>query len=376
MNVASLRTMALRLSVAAVVAIVFAAPRNASGQDEFFFMAKNEPTDSLDDQIRIMSRVLEKSLDRRGPEDWKRRFVGMSFFDSHVTGEYVPTVGVIYTLRTRVPLRPTKEEPGTKDRPNREVDLWEETAEREQPFEALADAPTGPEPVPEPVREPVIIQGDLAPSELNARIEQEIGRLKRTIEEVTVIDRDHALFFESGRDYDAADVESLKRTVIGTVARYGHRMTALPDDERILIVIEGPNLSPNFAFTGPRAPRAVRIERDGRGDVDAKVDVHTEEHGVPSDATFHGTEEPTPKPAPERRERGEREHAERERSKAPRQDGVHVRVDAIRKAGAPNDRMHRFRDERDRILISIAAGDLTGELNYDGLAELVKTIEY
>ena len=46
-------------------------------------------------------------------------------------------------------------------------------------------------------------------------------------------------------EYDANKVKSLRSTLISAMARYGHRMTQVADDERILVVVNGPHAGQN-----------------------------------------------------------------------------------------------------------------------------------
>ena len=63
-----------------------------------------EGSPSIDEELKTMSNVLDASLDSSGIEDWHASSVGYSAFESKVSGEYIPTVGAIFTINVNFPI--------------------------------------------------------------------------------------------------------------------------------------------------------------------------------------------------------------------------------------------------------------------------------
>lgn len=200
-------------------------------------------------ELQTMSKVLEESLDESGLKDWKSISVGFSPFQPLVRAQYLPTVGAIFTVPVSFPLIEPAPKPPEKETPEEEEeepDLWEKHA-----GEPLAPGL----PLPDWFREKIVVRGSDLPLLPSYQAAPDA---------------------DSQPGYDEAKVQELRRVLIETLARYGHRMEHLSDKERILLVVE---YSPNGLAEGigRRFAGLFEFRSSGVGD----TPVH-KSYGVPA----------------------------------------------------------------------------------------------
>jgi len=181
---------------------------------------KNEAAPSPDaraareKELQTMSKVIEDSLDQSGLGEWYGgggiQFSGLpgSPFEGKIRCDYYPTVGAIFRIPVNFaltePVVAKKEE--AKKAPAGEQDLWEKNAGGQTPSEKVQ--------VDFGSSYSVVADGNFSYS-----VSTDQPQIK----------------------YDAKKVETLRKTLIETVGRYGNRLTSVMPDERILLVIESPS---------------------------------------------------------------------------------------------------------------------------------------
>jgi hypothetical protein len=182
-----------------------------------------------DKELQTMSKVIEDSLNQSGLGDWYGGggvFDGLagSPFEGKIRCDYYPTVGAIFRIPVNFaltePVVPKKDEP--KKTPAGEQDLWEKNAVGQAPSENVQIK----------VGTSYSFQGSNGNS---YSFSTDDSRLK----------------------YDAKKVETLRKTLIETIGRYGNRLTSVMPDERILLVVESPSGGGNVLhLIGPAQPPA------------------------------------------------------------------------------------------------------------------------
>jgi len=200
-------------------------------------------------ELQTMSKVLEESLDESGLKDWKSISVGFSPFQPLVRAQYIPTVGAIFTVPVSLPLiepPPKPPEKATPEEEEQEPDLWEKHA-----GESLAPVL----PLPDWFREKIVVRGSDQPLPPFHQAAPDADR-------------------QPG--YDEAKVQELRRVLIETLARYGHRMEHISDKERILLVVE---YSPSGLAEGIGRQFARLLEFRGSDTGDTAV---RKPYGVPA----------------------------------------------------------------------------------------------
>lgn len=304
----------------------------ASAQEE------EEEAPSIDQELRIMSRVLSESLAEEigGP---RAMFAGASPFDSKVRGSYIPTVGAIFTVQVNFPIRKTEEEEAVGESSEDEnEDRWEHFSQRSQrprSFTARGGLSAGGQ------RDSIII-------ELDERREE--GRRPGTTEAyfgAAGVYSDalgmYALAKFVGPQYDAQRVEQLRRRIIETLAKYGHRMTSVENSDRILVVVEAP-----AASSGGRSYRR-RVEVIG--DAKRVITLQTPELESRPDRPPR----PPRPPRSEFRQRGGLSNAQQ----------ILYTFNEGRRPGP-----------RDRMLLTVDKSNLRGAMTYGDLVDDVQEVKY
>ena len=217
-------------------------------------------------EVSIMSRVLEESLNRSAlAKDWQGIPIGTSVFEPVIKAQYIPTVGAIFSFSVNFPLKkppaiPQVPEEKSKDR-EEDKDLWEKfTKEPETPLD-----------------------GEALKKEIENRIthtlDKNMTQLKvdvHKLQEMTPLPPGQSApdpsmpmggpmpGFEGNvldimartTAYDKEKVDVLRKTILNTLAQYGHRLKSLKDSERVLVVIECPKPTSASASQDPTS-RAV-----------------------------------------------------------------------------------------------------------------------
>lgn len=221
--------------------------------------AQDEKSDGMHDQLRTMSQILESTLNEAiNPRNFHllgdTPFLGW-LSGSKIRTEYVPTVGAIFTIPIRFPLHASGDKQLDEGEEAVEPDLWRHFSSTN------ADDSAGPVPDTFPV-DPLKMRLFMEKSRLDegkGPLRDSTRRLL-TREKSTFTEADHkmivstlltngggALTLGGGEPYDPVKINTLTRTIIETLARYGHRLESIPDSELILVVLEAPwpLVSPN-----------------------------------------------------------------------------------------------------------------------------------
>ncbi len=282
------------------------------------FAQDPEPeANSINDEVRTMSQVLQKSLQRADLVERGDVQVGRSLFDGGVRGSYVPTVGIIFRVNVGFPIvEPKNSPPDAAPEPKQEeedTDLWERYSER----------------------------GD-GPVTYRYRGEPKSAAAAHTAEDIeTEVVEELIQFVADERPkYDPARVESLRRIVIETIGKYGHRVTQLKDGDRVLVVVEAPK---ERTFTRRIQTRVRHPEPPGPG-------------------------QPGEPPREEIERNVEREFR---RGGGPRPSDWGAQGGGGMPWGGP-----RGGGPRDSCLFSFSKPDLAAESNYDALQGKVQEVRY
>jgi len=318
------------------------------------FTQEKSPT--IEQELSIMSKVLEASLDSRLLKDWHGPWPGRSAFDSRIESDYIPTVGAIFTINVNFPVvKPEDESADPVSSTSEPDDLWEKMSKPKKEKRAFGgnrgftgigikikkdgDDIVIFEPFKNsPAEKAGLIKGDvilevegesvrgmsledvggkiLGPegskvligylrraepgssgSEREVIIEREkialgVPRIPKMPERIRVpepveyrVDFDslelaepHNIYFDKGFgrgtislsdvyfqefEYDAARVDALHQTLLTIMARYGHRMTNVPDNERVLLRIVAPPSRGDKPNTFNYSKRSSRLMYDG-----------------------------------------------------------------------------------------------------------------
>lgn len=200
-------------------------------------------------ETTIMSRILESSLGGKLGDD----IVKASMVQRGVQGFYVPGAGALFFVEAKFPLAGTPQE-GTRRKASRD-DLWERH-ERE-----LEGRTWGTVPASETDAQSVLVAFDsaLRPEGINEIAAQvvssptianvDIGETTTTTQLLNIVLAE-AAFGETGQNLPLSSffldqqeqvnrdkAEKLKATIFEVLARYGRRLEAPGDDERIAVVV-------------------------------------------------------------------------------------------------------------------------------------------
>jgi hypothetical protein len=293
-----------------------------------------EAASSIDKELKIMSKVLEASLDASNIQEWHGYGIGYSAFESKVKSEYIPTVGAIFSINVNFPIvKPDEKPEEAKTGSSQADDLWEQMSNPqqeewkfEQPqeifgigimigkdgenvvvkdtfdnspasvagisegdvilevegrrvadmeFRDVGDRIQGPEGSQVLITYRDVSGSGVDDEEVEVVLERERIRLNRPrtpkIPRINFGNPDQYLIKEEGFsgnrvrnryrtqilgdrnisisgiysqdiEYDAAKVDLLRSTLMNAMARYGHRLSEVPDFERVLIRIKAPRM--------------------------------------------------------------------------------------------------------------------------------------
>ena len=190
-----------------------------------------------------MTKILEASI---GNDSIDRRLARSSIFESRIRTEYIPTVGVIFTIPITFPLHPSEDEKGNGTEEIVEEDLWEHFS---RTSERASKAVVPGVPQIEPI-EPLKIQIDLEKERLDERVVRLLTQAERLKAKTYAVASQHRywpiqgiawdLSIGGSKPYDPVKVSKLTHTIIETIAQYGHRLESMPNSERVLVVLEAP----------------------------------------------------------------------------------------------------------------------------------------
>jgi hypothetical protein len=176
-------------------------------------------------EFRIMSAVIEDSLDTSQSDEWRGLRPGDSPFEAHVRAQYIPTVGAIFTVPVNFaivdpgvkPPEPKTDQPAT----SAEQDLWEKNSKSD------GFGPRG--------------------GGLGGGLGAEIG--------ATYVGGGPV-----GAAYSKEKVDALQATLTNVLAKYGHKLDSVKADERVIVIVD----APGTRGPGNELNRPPRFQ-DGRG---------------------------------------------------------------------------------------------------------------
>ncbi len=177
-----------------------------------------------DKELQTMSKVLEESLDRSGLGDWYSApgVFTPSPFEGKIRFDYIPTVGAIFRIPVNFPVMErmeVKKEDTPKEADSGEPDLWEKNA--------------NPQASNDPIPHNAIAGGAVGMG---------AGRYGTSLMGGGKYGASSLAFASEDQPrYDARKVETLRKTLIEAIGRYGHRLTSVAPTERILLVVEAPS---------------------------------------------------------------------------------------------------------------------------------------
>ena len=297
---------------------------------------------AIHDQLRTFERILSVTLEHAGLQNGEHWTVGKSPFDAEIDSSYIPTVGAIIEIPVEFPIVQRATETPEAERPalDPNEDLWERFS-RDRRRGPSDDAPQAvPRDAPQPEDGPSAPPktAPQAEAEARAHLEREMERTRVELRDshVIALDRDNFaprvyLFGDAGLRYDAEKVEKLRSAVIGTLAKYGHRLDAIPADERILIIVE--------------APRSER-RREGKGDAGDKSAAEIALRGVLGETQLRVFQDGAP-------------------------DGRGNSRDS-----RPYFAGFRTGEAKDRLLFSVTKSALTAEMTADALKPVLEEVQY
>lgn len=257
--------------VAALLAAAFVIPHPLhAADDEMTAKAANAAN-----ELRIMAKVLEASLDQSNLKDWHMVRAPMSLFDSKIRAQYVPTVGAFFEIDVRFPLNappePKKdEEPAAGESSD---DLWNKFS-KESRHPAIT-----------------VVPARLPGGRTVIRSEEHSRELKRSSGGINLGQGGNAsgggggggggfgggggggfggggggggggfgggggggfgggggwggaysAFGAGPQEYNPEKVQTLRNALIEALAKYGHRMESLAAEDRVLILVTGPKI--------------------------------------------------------------------------------------------------------------------------------------
>jgi len=237
-------------------------------------------TKAVTEEIQIMAKVLEESINNAEIENWKAvlPYGTLAALDSAATGKshirsrYIPTVGIVFTVPVAFPLRSTASysEGGDETEAN-ESDLWNKHSRSSANYKVRfrnVQRNVGEHGTTIVTKEPVVIESKTSTVEkgkskvlstealriaaATARPDGTVGYKVSSGGGGGGLGGDDRVFGIGGGgaggsgfafnialpEYDEAKVKKLRATLLDTVARYGHRMEHLPADERVIVIVE------------------------------------------------------------------------------------------------------------------------------------------
>ena len=294
---------------------------------------------STNDELRIMTKILEASIEK----DTIDRRVQQSVFDSRIRFEYIPTVGAIFTIPITFPLHPSQSEKGDASEEVVDVDLWEHFSSASENGSRVAAQAVPPIEPPDTVNIEINLDKEGLDEQL-VRLYEDVERSRaktfvHAVQDIRLYRLDGGFSWEltigNSKPYDPVKVSTLTRSIIETIAQYGHRLESMPNSERVLVVLEA-----------PRPLASSTVVRFG-------------------------------KPTPETRAR---EIVKEVENVVGRElDKLRVRSDrsrSIRVRGTLFKSSISRRGEHDRRLLAFKKSDLQQERSYDSIKSKVETTDY
>ncbi|MBN1545510.1 MAG: hypothetical protein JW902_02505, partial [Syntrophaceae bacterium] len=173
---------------------------------------------AIQDEMRIMSKVMEEELDSGDLADWRGISVGFSPFQPIIRTQYIPKVGAIFTIPVSFPLIEPKPEPPEKESATEVKDLWEKHASES----------------PKPSN--VTVPKSIGTAGQQYKYVLGTGDLSINMPKISKM-----------QEYDSIKVQTLRQIIMEILAEYGYRMEHLGSGEKILIVIEFSPLPTSFS---------------------------------------------------------------------------------------------------------------------------------
>ena len=174
----------------------------------------------------VMARVIEDSLDQSGLEGWHATLSAATPFEPRVKSQYLPGVGVVFTIPVKIPLidRSSAQDDSAGAESEDTDDLWEKHSSATGPASEGLQASPGmgfpPGMMPGMGAGMGIIPGPTGGA---------FPWMRRSKTPPTE---------SPGEPYSPVQFETLRKTLLEAIARYGYRMESLPADESILLVAE------------------------------------------------------------------------------------------------------------------------------------------
>lgn len=215
------------------------------------------------DELRIMSSVIEESLDRAGLDAWRSLHPGASPFESIVKAEYIPTVGALFRISVNFPLaKPAEEGFAAAAKPNSDdaPDLWEKHS---RPVGGMGGG--------------MVMGGSAGAGRGNHHGGNPAGGRSETygggmgsrgegqLDPTGPVPQNGAYSLELliATPYSAEKVDRLKFALSEVLARYGARLNCVQPDERILLLVESPNGGDFNVNVMMRSPVATPVPPGG-----------------------------------------------------------------------------------------------------------------
>lgn len=169
-------------------------PQSRSGE-----MDAASQTQAAENEVQTMAKVIEDAVNQTGLKGWQGSPEDLALFGPLVRTQYIPTVGVIFTIPVNFPITEVRlpELPAKST----DQDLWEKhsgTGLRQLKVDGFG--------IPS-ITADVVVYGQSASGK-------------------------HA--------YDPETLRTFRGAIIETLAKYGHRMAHVEKSERILVVVEAP----------------------------------------------------------------------------------------------------------------------------------------
>ncbi len=195
----------------------------------------------------VMARVIEDSLDQSGLEGWHAVLSAATPFEPRGKSQYLPGVGVGFTIPVNIPLidRSSAGQAGKGAESGETDDLWEKHSG------ATGPGSEGLQPVPGmgifPGMVPRMYGGTPGMMPGMGMFPGMMG-LEIPPKEST------------GESYSPIQFETLRKTLLEAIARYGYRMESLPAQEHVLLVAETTSAKSGRVITVSSRPLALRQE--------------------------------------------------------------------------------------------------------------------
>jgi len=199
------------------------------------------------EELTIMAKVIEGSLDEAGLGSWKGVSAQIPGFGPVVKSQYIPTVGAIFTVSvTFLIAEPSAEAPQKMD-PQGDTDLWEkflkESGKAESGEERTAETPDNLDRLEDRLRTDELIFPSPGGPGLEYESPDMAKRFMDWFPEMT----------GRGPEYDEDKVARLHEVLVATLAKYGYRLSGVPAKERVIVIIEAPDAE----STGAGSPDAL-----------------------------------------------------------------------------------------------------------------------